>query len=104
MRGARFDLVRAFVRDLPGLDPFHVDVHRARDHDRRDRRRDGRVGRIGAGNEGLGGRASGVDAGSAEELRSTNATLQAGGGQATGKGGTCLSGPDDDGVKDFGSW
>ena len=57
------------------------------------------MGGVGVGDEGLGGDAAGVDAGSAEELALDDGDLFAGFGEASGERGTGLAGADDDGVE-----
>ena len=60
------------------------------------------VGRMGAGDHGLGGGAAGVDAGAAPELALDDGDGHAGGGEALGERGSGLAGADDNGVEVFG--
>ena len=56
------------------------------------------MGCVGAGNEGLGRDAAGIDAGSAEELALDDGYFLAGGRESCGERGASLSGTDDNGV------
>ena len=59
---------------------------------------------VGTGDESFGGRAAGVDAGSAEELAFDERDAAAGFGEASGEGGAGLTGADDDGIEGSGDW
>ena len=59
------------------------------------------MGGVGAGDHGFGRNTSGVDAGAAEEIALDDGDALAGSGEAGGKGGSGLSGTDDDGVEIF---
>ena len=75
------------------------EAQRAAEHDAE---RDGpprQVGGVGAGNQGLGGRAAGVDAGAAEQLALDDGDLHPGLAETNGKGRARLAGADDDCVE-----
>ncbi len=86
----------------PGGDPRHVDADRALDGHPVVRRPAREVGGIGAGHQGLGRHAAGVDAGAAEQLALHQGDAHARGGQPPGQRRTRLAGADDDGVEPLG--
>ena len=95
------DAGAGFEEDLvfAGFDGLHVDGEAAGDGDAVEGGAACHLRGVGAGDEGLGGDAAGVDAGSAEELALDEGDLLAGFGEASCERGTGLAGPDDDGVE-----
>ena len=83
----------------PRLDPGHVDPHVAIQHDAVVGGPTREMCGIRAGHQRLGGHASGVDAGAAEELALHERDCHSGASQAAGERRSGLSGPDDDGVE-----
>ncbi len=84
---------------LAGYDSFHVDLNRPVNCDAKIAGAPCEVGSVRACHHGLGGNATGVDAGAAEEFSLDHGNSLAGLGQTASQRRTCLSGPDDDGVK-----
>ena len=84
---------------LPRLDPLHVDADVAAEHDTELGGPARQVSGVGAGHQGLGRRAAGVDAGAAEQLALGDRDLHPGPGQPDGEDRPRLARPDDDGVE-----
>ena len=80
------------------MHPLHVDRDPASDRDAVVTCAPGEMGRIGAGDHRLCGHATGVDAGSADELAFDQRDLHAGRSQAPGERGSRLPGADDNRV------
>jgi hypothetical protein len=94
----------AHGRALPRLDPRHVDADVAAEHDTELGGPSRQVGGAGAGHQGFGGRAAGVDTGAAEQLALDNRNLHPSLAKAEGKEWPGLACADDDGVEANGSW
>ena len=88
---------------LAGFDGLHIDADLAGEGDAVEGGTACHVGGIGAGDQGLGGDAAGVDAGSAEEMALDEGDLHAGLSERSCEGRAGLTGSDDDGVE-FGHW
>ena len=83
----------------PGVDARHVDADVAGDHHAIVGGATGQVGGVGAGDEGFGRGAPGVDAGAADQVAFDDGDGEAGVGEAPGHRGSGLAGADDDGVE-----
>ena len=95
-----FDARAGFAADSvhAGLDQFHVDARLAGDGDAVFGGAEGKVRRIGAGDQGLGRDATGIDAGASERAALDDGHCLSGIGQPAGKRWAGLPGTDDDGV------
>src|SRR5258707_10544630 len=95
------EAVAGFEDDLvfARLDGLHVDGDFARYCDAVGVGGAGLLRDVGAGDESLGGRAAGVDAGAAEELALDERDAAAGLREASGEGWAGLTGADDDGIE-----
>jgi hypothetical protein len=84
---------------LPRLDPLHVDADLVAEHDTKFGGPSRQMGGAGAGHQGFGGRATGVDAGAAEQLALHDRDLRPGLNKAEGKERPGLTSTDDDCVE-----